>query len=272
MGIEKNIMQERIRLNIEGNVAVVTLNRPEKRNALDLEMFRAIRDTQRKIARLRKLRSVILAGAGADFCSGLDVKALMKDRVGMAKLLWKALPWRSNLAQVVSTGWRRLPVPVIAAVHGHCWGGGLQIALGADFRLVTPDASLSVMEGRWGLIPDMGGTLALREITGRDHAMWLSMSAQVFDGRHALELGLATALSEDPLSGARAMAAELTDRSPDAVAAVKRLYRKSWTGRPGAVLARETGYQLRILSGSNQRIAVGRQMGSEREFRARGRW
>ena len=98
------------------------------------------------------------------------------------------------------------------------------------------------------------------------------MSAQVFDGRHALELGLATALSDDPLAGARAMAAELADRSPDAVAAVKKLYRKSWTSKPGVVLARETGYQVRILTGMNQRIAVGRQMGSERKYRERKRW
>ena len=265
-------MQERIRLSIENDVATVELNRPEKHNALDLDMFRAIASAQKTLKRNRALRAVILAGAGVDFCSGLDVKALMNDRAAMAKLLWKWLPWRSNLAQAVSTGWRELAVPVIAAVHGRCWGGGLQIALGADFRLLRPDASLSVMEGRWGLIPDMGGSLALREITGRDHAMWLSMSAQVFDGGHALELGLATALSDDPLAGARAMAAELAERSPDAVAAVKKLYRKSWNSRPGAVLARETGYQIRVLTGKNQRIAVGRQMGSERKYRERKRW
>ncbi|MBT8057251.1 MAG: crotonase/enoyl-CoA hydratase family protein [Gammaproteobacteria bacterium] len=265
-------MHDRIKLNIESNIALVELNRPDKRNALDLDMFQSIHAVQKKLYRQRGLRAVILSGAGVDFCSGLDVKALLKDRTGMAKLLWKWLPWRPNLAQVVSTGWRRLPIPVIAAVHGHCWGGGLQIALGADFRLVHPDASISVMEGKWGLIPDMGGTLALREITGRDHAVWLSMSAQVFDGRHALELGLATALADDPLAGARAMASELAVRSPDAVAAVKRLYRKSWTCRPGTVLARETAYQLRILSGKNQGIAVGREMGNDRKYVPRGRW
>lgn len=265
-------MQDRINLTIESGVAHVELNRPEKRNALDMEMFHAIAAAQKKLRRLRELRAVILGGAGVDFCSGLDVKSLMKDRAGMVRLLWKWLPWRSNLAQVVSTGWRDMPVPVIAAVHGRCWGGGLQIALGADFRLMSEDASVSVMEGRWGLIPDMGGTLALREITGRDHAMWLSMSAQVFDGAHARELGLATALADDPLAGARAMAAELCERSPDTVAAVKRLYRKSWTCRPGTVLARESGYQVRILAGKNQRIAVGRQLGSERKYRNRGRW
>ena len=265
-------MRDRINLTIENNVAHVELSRPEKRNALDLDMFSAIASAQKQLRRDPELRAVVLSGAGVDFCSGLDVKALMKDRAGMAKLLWKWLPWRSNLAQVVSTGWRDLPVPVIAAIHGRCWGGGLQIALGADFRLVRSDASLSVMEGRWGLIPDMGGSLALREITGRDHAMWLSMSAQVFDGEHALELGLATALSDDPVAGAKAMAAELGERSPDTVAAVKRLYRKSWTSRPGTVLARETGYQLRILAGENQRIAVGRQLGNERSYKSRKRW
>lgn len=265
-------MQDRIKLKIENQVAHVALNRPEKHNALDLDMFRAIAAVQKKLRKNRELRAVILSGEGVDFCSGLDVKALMKDRAGMLRLLWKWLPWHSNLAQEVSTGWRKLPVPVIAAIQGRCWGGGLQIALGADFRLAMPDASLSVMEGRWGLIPDMGGTLALREITGRDHAMWLTMSAQVFDGNHALELGLATALSEDPASAAMAMANELADRSPDTVAAAKRLYRKSWTSRAGTVLARETGYQIRILSGRNQRIAVGRQMGSERRYKARSRW
>lgn len=265
-------MPHRISLQIENGVAHVELARPDKHNALDLDMFEAIASTQKKLAGNRELRAVLLSGAGVDFCTGLDVKAVMKDRSGMRKLLWKWLPWRPNLAQVVSVGWRQLQVPVIAAIHGRCWGGGLQVALGADFRLVHPDASLSVMEARWGLIPDMGGSLALREITGRDHAMWLSMSAQVFDGKHALELGLATALADDPLAGARAMAAELCNRSPDVVAATKRLYRKSWNSSPGVILARETGYQLRVLSGKNQRIAVGRQLGNEKKFRDPGRW
>jgi enoyl-CoA hydratase/carnithine racemase len=265
-------MPRRIKLSIEDRIAHVELNRSDKRNALDLAMFKAIASVQKQLSGNRDLRAVVLSGAGVDFCSGLDVKSVMKDRGAMRKLLWKWLPWQSNLAQSVSTGWRRLQVPVIAAVQGRCWGGGLQIALGADFRLMHPEASLSIMEARWGLIPDMGGSLALREITGRDHAMWLSMSAQVFDGKHALELGLATALADDPMTGARAMAAELCKRSPDTVAAVKRLYRKSWNSRPGALLARETGYQLRVLSGKNQRIAVARQLGNEREFLNPGKW
>jgi enoyl-CoA hydratase/carnithine racemase len=265
-------MSDRIEVTIEKQVANVRLNRPEKHNALDLEMFEAIAETQRNLSRNRDLRAVVLSGAGMDFCSGLDVKSLMKNRSGMKKLLWKWLPWRANLAQIVSVGWREMQAPVIAAVHGRCWGGGLQIALGADFRIVDPAASLSIMEGKWGLIPDMGGTLALRELTHRDQAMWLAMSAEEFSAARALELGLATAVSEEPRSVAGELAARLCERSPDAVAGVKRLFRKSWSGRTGCALARETWYQIRVISSANQGRAVRRQLGEELEYRRPRKW
>lgn len=265
-------MSDRIELTIENQLAQVRLNRPEKLNALDLEMFQEIAQTQKTLAKNRDIRAVILSGAGDDFCSGLDVKSLMKDGSGMRKLLWKWLPWRANLAQQAGIGWRELQVPVIAAVHGRCWGGGMQIALGADFRIVRPDASLSVMEGKWGLIPDMGGTLGLRELTNRDQAMWLAMSAEEFSGKRALELGLATALTDDPAGVATELATALLERSPDAVAGVKRLYRNSWSGSTGSALARETIFQLRILSSGNQRIAARRQFGEGVEFQRPGKW
>jgi len=269
---ERQIMHDRITLERDGDVAHVRLDRPEVHNALDLPMFRAIVDAQRRLARDRGLRAVVLHGAGVDFCSGLDVKSIMSDRRAVGTLLWKWLPWRANLAQRVSTGWRDLPVPVIAAIHGRCWGGGLQIALGADYRVVTADASLSVMEGRWGLIPDMGGNLALRELAGGDHALWLALSAEVVDGRRAVELGIASALAGDPLAEAARMCDVVRERSPDAVAAIKRLFRRGWTRRPGALLARETLLQARVLAGRNQRIAVRRQQGAEQPFEPRGRW
>ena len=259
-------------LSVDDQVAHVRLNRAAKHNALDLGMFKAIAQTQKRIARNRDVRAVILSGEGVDFCTGLDVKSMMRNRSGMLKLLWKWLPWQANLAQVVSVGWRDLGVPVIAAVHGRCWGGGLQIALGADFRIVQPEASLSIMEGKWGLIPDMGGTLALRELVNRDQAMKLAMTAAEISGAEAYELGLATALDPDPLAVAHSLAQALRDRSPDAIAAAKRLYRKSWSGRSGTVLARETAYQIRILSGANQRIAVRRQLGDATAFRRAGKW
>jgi enoyl-CoA hydratase/carnithine racemase len=269
--VQKEVRQ-RVSLTLENQVARVQLNRPEKHNALDFEMFQAIAEVQGILARERHLRAVVLSGAGTDFCSGLDVKAIMKDRSGMFRLLWKWRPWRANLAQQVSVGWRTLPVPVFAAVQGRCWGGGLQIALGADFRIVDPAASLSVMEARWGLIPDMGGTLALRELMQRDQAMWLVMSAEEFSGTRAKELGLATALSDNPLETALEAARQLLERSPDTVAASKRLFHKSWNGRSGAALARETLYQVRILRGRNQRIAVRRQTGEAVPWQPARKW
>lgn len=264
-------MSERVTIDRIGAVAHVRLNRPDKRNALDFDMFRALDRACKALRRDRGLRAVVLGGEGPDFCSGLDVKSVMGDSRAAARLLFKWLPGQANLAQRVSVGWRRLPVPVIAAIHGRCWGGGLQIALGADFRVVHPETSLSVMEGRWGLIPDMGGTLALRDILPRDQAMKLAMTAEEINAAQALELGLVTAIEGDPGAYSAALAQTLCERSPDAVAAVKRLYRKSWGG-DGAVLARESLYQMRILAGANQRIATRRARGSETQYRKRGRW
>jgi len=241
-------MSDRIEWTVDRQVARVCLNRPDKRNALDLEMFLALDAVQKSLAGLHDLRAVVLTGAGVDFCSGLDVKSAMHDRRGMVRLLWKWLPWRANLAQRAGIGWRDLRVPVVAALHGRCWGGGLQIALGADFRIAAPDASLSVMESKWGLIPDMGGTLALRELLGRDQAMQLAMTAAEISGQRALELGLVTALSDDPLAAAQEFAGQLAELPPAAVQGVKRLYRKSWAGSAGAALARESVYQVRILA------------------------
>lgn len=262
----------RVSLSIENQIARVELNRPEKHNALDLKMFNAIVETQKKIALDRDTRAVILSGSGIDFCTGLDVKSVMKDRAGMLKLLWKWSPWRANLAQKVSVGWRQLQVPVIAAIQGRCWGGGMQIAMGADFRFVTPTASLSVMEGKWGLIPDMGGTLAMRELTRIDQALLLAMTASEISGERALELGLATELSDDPPTRAIELAEQLSERSPDAIAAVKRLYYKSWKDRSGRALARESAYQVRILAGANQRIATRRQFGEDNPYKTPGKW
>jgi enoyl-CoA hydratase/carnithine racemase len=260
-------MTPRVTVTFESGIASVRLDRADKRNALDLEMFQSIAAAQQQVRQQSGVRVVILQGEGDDFCTGLDVASMMSNRRAMIRLLWKWLPWQANLAQQVSVGWRRLPIPVIAAISGRCWGGGLQIALGADFRMAHPDASFSVMEGKWGLIPDMGGTLALREIMQRDHAMRIAMTAETLDANAALQLGLVTELGTEPDKSAQHLARLLTQRSPDAVAAVKRLYRKSWNGSEGAALARETLYQWRILAGANQAIAVKRQLGKDIPFK-----
>ena len=259
--------RQRVEVNTSEGIARVMLSRPDKRNALDLDMFRAIVDAQQAVARDKSVRVVILSGTGPDFSSGLDVKAMFKTRTSPFTLLWKWWPFGPNLAQRVSVGWRRLQVPVIAAIHGNCWGGGLQIALGADFRLADNTASFSIMEGKWGLIPDMGGTLALRELLPRDQAMLLAMTAETFDAEKALALGLVTDICEDVAVASTQLADLLMQRSPDALRSVKRLYRKSWQGSEGAALLRETLYQVQVMAGKNQGIAVRRQRGEDIPFR-----
>ena len=262
---------DRITVQLDHGIARVALNRPEKRNALDMQMFRSIAAAQKKLRRNQDLRAVILTGNGEDFCSGLDIRSIMGSSASALRLIGKLNPWRPNLAQAVSVGWRKMRVPVIAAIHGRCWGGGLQIALGADFRILHPESSLSVMEGKWGLIPDMGGTLAMRDNMYRDQAMMLAMTARTIGADEAVETGLATMVSEDAEGAAESLAREIIERSPDAVAAVKRLYRKSWAPG-GSVLARETLYQMRILAGRNQKIAVRRQKGDSADWRPVSRW
>lgn len=265
--------ETRLQLSISNGIATVTLNRPDKRNALDYPMFQAIDLVIGELKRDRTVRVVILRGNGEDFCSGLDIKSVLGKPLTGLKLLWKWLPGNANLAQQVSVGWRRLPVPVIAAIHGRCWGGGLQIALGADYRIATPDASLSIMEAKWGIIPDMGGTLALRELLPVDTAMHLASTAAELTAEQAKAHGLLTTIASDPYAEALTLAGEFAQRSPDSVAAVKRLYHQAWSPRARAVLARETVLQWRLLLGANQKIAVLRAKDQpEKPYRSRARW
>jgi len=274
--LKRNMKTEtRVEVTTDQQIAYVNLARPEKRNALDMAMFKEIVKTIKKLRKDRAIRAVIITGQGEDFCSGLDVKSVMKSPKNPLRLLYKINPWRANLAQRVSTDWRKLPVPVIVAIHGRCWGGGLQIALGADFRIATPDASLSIMEGRWGLIPDMGGTLALRELCRKDYSMELAMTARIIDGNEALAQGLITHVSTDPVKAAQQLAEEMMQQSPDAVAGVKKLYNKSWLGGAGMALMRESWYQLKIILGKNSKIKVYNQTHpteKHKKFQPRKKW
>jgi enoyl-CoA hydratase/carnithine racemase len=182
-------------------------------------------------------------------------------------------PWRgTNTFQEACWAWRRLPVPVIAAVHGHCLGGGLQLALAADFRFATPDSRWSVLEGKWGIIPDMSGVRSMAELVGIDVAKKLTMTAEVISGKEARDLGLVTGLDADPLAAADALIRQLSDRSPDQLAAAKRLFNGTWTSSPRRTFARERVEQAWLLAAHNTRIA--REAATKRitpEFRPRAR-
>lgn len=236
-------------------IAHVRLARSEKLNALTLETLDQLVATARELRRDRSLRAVVISGEGDSFCAGLDFGAVLKEPTGVIRAFLPR-PWRgTNTFQEACWAWRRLPVPVIAAVHGHCYGGGLQIALAADFRFATPDSDWSVLEARWGLIPDMTGIRALSELVGIDTAKLLTMTGRKLSGKEAHDLGLVTEVAATPVSAAEDFARELATRSPDALAAAKRLFDGSWTASPRATFARERAEQLRLLLLANTRAA-----------------
>jgi enoyl-CoA hydratase/carnithine racemase len=249
-------MSERVRVDFGDQIATVTLDRPDKRNALDMRMFEGIVAAAEEVAAADDVRAVVLTGAGSSFCAGLDLGSLMSSPDDIGSLVHRSPGALTNLVQEVSWAWRRLRVPVIAAIQGEAFGGGLQIALGADIRLLSEDARLSVMEIRWGLIPDMAGTRIMKDLLRLDVAKELTLTGRIVAAEEAVALGLATRVCSDPLADALAMAAEISTRSPDAVQAAKRLLDRAWQldDREGFEL--ETELQLALIGGRNQMEAA----------------
>jgi enoyl-CoA hydratase/carnithine racemase len=248
-------MSSPVTCHVDGGIAQVRLNRPEKLNALTLDTLEALVATARSLAADRRLRGVVLAGEGESFCAGLDFATVLADPPRVARAFVPGPLRGTNLFQEACWAWRRLPVPVVAAVHGHCYGGGLQIALAADLRMTTPDARWSVLEAKWGLVPDMSGVHALSQQVGIDVAKRLTMTGDVVDGTRAVELGLATEAHADPVAAAEAFVAEVATRSPDSVAATKRIFERTWTSGPRRTFARERVAQARLLAARNTRVA-----------------
>src|SRR6476660_5745374 len=244
-----------VRCTVLDGVAEVRLDRPEKLNALTLQTLHELVAVAHRLRRDRSLRAVVLTGEGTSFCAGLDFGAVLKQPAGIVAA-FVPRPWRgTNVFQEACWAWRRLPVPVVAAVHGHCLGGGLQIALAADFRFATPDSRWSVLEGKWGIIPDMSGIRSLAQLVGIDVAKRLTMTAEVFSGKEAKDLGLVTGLADDPLAAAADLVAQLKVRSPDQLAAAKRLFDDTWTASARRTFSRERIEQARLLVARNTKVA-----------------
>jgi enoyl-CoA hydratase/carnithine racemase len=247
---------DRVRVEVADHVALVTLTRAEKHNALDLEMFESILEAAGRLMDEPGLRAVVLHGEGPSFCAGIDLMSLVGLESGIGGLTDTLAGDVPNIFQRAGYDWIRVPVPVIAAIHGNCLGGGLQIALATDIRFAAPDARLSVMEAKWGLIPDMSITRTLPRLVGIDVAKELTYTARTLSGTEAGELGIVTHVVEDPLAAACALAAEIATRSPDAVRGAKRLYDEAWTGDPAATLALEAAIQRDLIGSPNQLAAV----------------
>jgi enoyl-CoA hydratase/carnithine racemase len=261
-------MSDRIKIELADGVADVRLNRPEKRNALDGAMFAGILEAAAQLEGERSLRAVVLSGEGPAFCAGLDfssfaamaggakAKPKVEGSPGGVSLLTRTGDSPANAAQSAAWVWHQLPVPVIAAVHGSALGGGLQLALAADLRIVAPDAQLSVLEIKWGLVPDMTGTQMLRHLVGLDVAKELTFTGRVVSGVEAVELGLATRVSDTPRESAMALAAEIATKSPDAIRADKQLLNAAPLLSVEEGLLLEERLQRSLIGSPNQVEAV----------------
>jgi len=251
--------EHRVRLTIADGIADIRLDRPDKMNALDPAMFEALARTGAELAGTAGLRAAVLSGEGAAFCAGLDMarfEAIAREGASGLPPLAERTHGPGNLFQEAALVWRRLPVPVIAAVHGVAFGGGLQIALGADIRYVAHDAKLSVMEMRWGIVPDMAGTLLLRDLVRGDVARELTYGGRIVSGEEAVTLGLATRAAADPREAAFATAREIAARNPHAVRAAKRLFNRRDEALAAGQLLAESEEQAALIGSPNQREAA----------------
>jgi len=254
-------MEDRIRVEMHGGVADVRLVRVDKMNALDDAMFNALVETGERLKTQKGLRAVVLSGEGRAFCAGLDMgnfgkMASGERRGGTGLVEMPRTEGGSNRAQHAVMVWRELPVPVIAAVHGVAFGGGFQLALGPDIRIVAPDARMAVLEIKWGLVPDMAGLVLLRGLVRDDVARELTYTGRIFTGEEALAMGIATRVSNDPHGDAMKLAAEIAAKNPDAVRAGKRLFNLATDADQKTILKHETSEQVALIGSPNQVEAV----------------
>jgi enoyl-CoA hydratase/carnithine racemase len=256
-------IEDRVTMSMSDGVADVRLVRADKMNALDAAMFEALVATTERLSREKGLRAVVLSGEGRAFCAGLDMGrfAAMNENGGeglgggQKRDLAARTHGLANHSQQAVWGFRQLPVPVIAAIQGVAFGGGFQLALGADMRFLTPDAEMSIMEIKWGLVPDMAGTPILASLVRDDILRELTYTGRVFSAQEAMSYGLATRICDDPRGEALSLALEIANKSPDAIRAAKRML-DNLSVDPGPALLAESVEQMKLMGAPNQTEAV----------------
>src|SRR6186713_3552573 len=256
-------MEQRVSISITDGIADVRLVRADKMNALDQAMFEALVSATEQLSKDKSVRAVVLSGEGRAFCAGLDMGRFeaMKQNGGNGiaggegRDLTVRTYGQANFAQQAVWGWRQLPVPVIAAIQGVAFGGGFQLALGADMRFLAPDARMSIMEIKWGLVPDMAGTPILASLVRDDILRDLTYTGRIFSAQEALSYGLATRICDDPRTAAMEMAREIAGKNPNAIRAAKRML-NNLSVDPGPALLAESVEQQKLLGSPNQTEAV----------------
>ena len=249
-------MTELVTIEVQDHIAHVRLNRPEKMNALSMELFEAVVDAAEQVKTDRSVRAVVLSGEGRAFCAGIDISSFQDSGFSADMFGAGRGGFWPNFYQKPGFAWKAVPVPVICALHGVAFGGGIQIALGADIRIAHPETKLSVMEVKWGLIPDMSGSQTLRDLVRLDVAKELVFTGRILEAPEARELGLVTQLHHSPVEAAMKMAREIAGKNPDAVSLAKKLLEDGWHGPPHDGLKLEEDLQKRVIGSPNQMEAV----------------
>ena len=252
-------MTDRVSISVSGAVADVRLTRGDKMNAIDPPMFEAIGAAIDALAERSDIRCVVLSGEGRAFCAGLDMSSMAAGGSGLSRV--DRNDQGSILPQHVAWGWRNLPMPVIAAVHGVAFGGGFQIMSGADIRIAAPGTRFAIREAYWGLVPDMAGFPIWRGLVRDDVLRELAYTAREFDAEEALNHGFVTRITDEPHAAALALAAEIAGRSPHAVAGIKRLANAAHDASARALLEQETSEQMAVIGKPNMMEAVVAHMG-----------
>jgi len=247
---------ERVKIDVQDHIAVVTFNRPEKMNALDPTQFKAVIAAGERVGQDPSVRVVVLRGEGRAFCAGLDISSLSTDTDVTDNSLVTRTHGKANMWQQAAWVWHDLPVPGIAAVHGIAFGGGLQIMLGADIKYIKKDTKLSIMEMKWGLVPDMAGTQLMYHSVRQDIIKELTYTNRIFSGAEAVEYGFATHVSEEPFEDALKLAKEIAGKSPSAVVKAKKLLNAAPYLSPSEGLMLESEEQEAIIRKKNQIEAV----------------
>lgn len=258
---------ETLQISVTHQIATVTINRPAKKNAMSFKVVDELIAAAKRISKDKALRAVILNGAEGTFCAGIDLGDLNHPK-NQAFAFWELVKPGQSLYQRVCLVWREVPVPVIAVLEGHCIGAGLQLALACDVRISHPDCKLSIMEAKWGLVPDMGLTQSGFGVVREDVLKELAMSARIVEAVEGKELGLVSHCSETPLQAAQTLADEFAQRSPDAVLASKRVI-NAMHQQPAMTLYKEKMWQLKMMLGRNRKFAVKKAKDASVEFAKR---
>jgi len=252
-------MSELIKLEIKNKIATITLNRPQKKNALTLEMLVTLSTIGDNLKNETSLKCIIIKGSAGTFSSGIDITSfasLASDKQLLNSIMAPLDGVSYNQIQKSCLIWQEISIPVVAVLEGPVFGAGLQLALGADIRIAGDNTVLSIMETKWGLIPDMGITQTLPKLISYDQALYATLTSNLITATEAKSLGLVTICSKNPYDESTKWVKGISARSPEAIVSTKTLYKKAWSEKTTENVRLEALLQTKLIGSPNQMEAV----------------